>query len=123
MDELTYGPRSRKNARNLIEAAKELGYATSVVRTSFAGYIAPRDVVEHVMGVTEAVKDIEEGVTYPEPSKAVQAAPETPAAPRGNASRKIWEDFAREVGVDSEGLDYTELKRAATKAARTGKEN
>jgi hypothetical protein len=119
MDELTYGPRSRKNARALIDAAKDLGYATSVVRTSFAGYIAPRDVVERVAGV----KDIEEGVTYPEPPKPVYEPPAPSGVPRGNASRKIWEDFAREVGVDPEGLEYIELKRAATEAARTGKEN
>lgn len=119
MDELTYGPRSRKNARALIDAAKDLGYDSTVVRTAFAGYIAPRDVVERVAGV----KGIEEGVTYPPPSKAVHEPSVTPETPRGNASRKIWEEFAREVGVEPEGLEYTELKRVATEAARTGKEN
>lgn len=101
-----YGPRSRANARLLLDAAKALGYPASVVKTSRAGYSVPQDVLDAALGVEK----IEEGIFYPAPpeppSESQEEAPETvleeettPEKPRGNASREAWADYAKSLGV------------------------
>lgn len=95
-----FGPRSKANARLLLEAAKSLGYPSSVVKTSRVGYSVPQEVLDAALGVEK----IEEGVFYPappEPSPESQedtseTVPEgeTPTEkPRGNASREAWADY------------------------------
>lgn len=97
-----HGPRSRENARLLIDAAKALGYPTSVVKTTRGGYNAPADVVEAALGVA----NIEEGVTYPAPDEPKDEAPkdsgetERLERPNNGASLKEWSDYAKSVGVD-----------------------
>lgn len=121
-----YGPRSRNNARKLIDAALDLGYESRVVKTTVGGYVAPADVVDLV----EGIRHIEEGISYPAPV-AVVAAPQAVVGalevvvetPRGNAPRKVWEDFAAEQGIDGEGMEYAELKRVAIEAAQARKED
>lgn len=61
MNEATYGPRSKANARLLLDAAAGLGYPSRVVKTSRGGYTVPQDVLDAALGVEK----IEEGVFYP----------------------------------------------------------
>ena len=126
MENRKYGPRSRANARKLIDAALDLGYESRVVRTTIGGYLAPADVVDLVEGISH----IEEGVTYPVPVGVVAAPVVLLAAPKviveppkGNAPRWAWEDFAAEHGIDGEGMEYTELKRVAVEAAQARKDD
>ena len=118
METKSFGPRSRANARKLIEAAIDLGYDVMVVRTTVGGYIAPADVVDLGSGVA----GIEEGVTYPAPEESAPEVPSPIETPKGNAPRAVWEEFAAEHGIDGEGMEYAELKRVATEAAQEGKE-
>jgi predicted peroxiredoxin len=89
MTDAFYGPRSQANAQALLMAAAELGYDVRVVRTTLSGYLVPEAVLERVKGLD----GIQEGVTYPEPSRA-------PERPRGNASLAVWADYARALGVE-----------------------
>lgn len=104
-----HGPRSRDNARLLIDAAKSLGYPTAVVKTTAGGYKAPQDVVDAALGVS----GIQEGVVYPAPAEEVPVAPvadedaaeetveetDEPQRPNNGASRAEWVDYAkRSVG-------------------------
>mgnify|MGYP000961470219 CR=1 FL=1 len=117
-----YGPRSRNNARKLLDAARDLGYESRVVRTTAGGYVAPEDVVDLV----EGIRHIEEGVSYPPPTVlvGVVSAPKANIdPPKGNAPRKVWEDFAAEHGIDGYGMEYAELKRVAIEAAQARKED
>lgn len=102
-----YGPRSRDNARLLLDAAKELGYPTAVVKTTRGGYNAPEDVVQQVMGIA----DIEEGVNYPAPDEAPAPQESTPEVgeeqeapekvrPNNGASRADWVDYAESLGIE-----------------------
>lgn len=93
MDNAFYGPRSRENARLLLDAAEELGYPTSVVKTTRGGYNAPQDVVDTALGVD----GIEEGKTYPAPDDEGQKALERP---NNGASREDWKNYAESIGVE-----------------------
>lgn len=99
MNEATYGPRSRANARLLLEAAAGLGYSPRVVKTSRGGYTVPQDVLDAALGVEK----IEEGVFYPAPPEPPSVEPTEPLVtvekPRGNASREAWADYATSLGV------------------------
>lgn len=99
MNEVTYGPRSKANARLLLEAAAALGYPSRVVKTGRGGYVVPQDVLDAALGVEQ----IEEGVFYPappEPPPVEQtAAPVADEKPRGNASREAWADYAESLGI------------------------
>lgn len=94
MAEATYGPRSKNNATMLVNAARDLGYPTSVVKTTRGGYKVPQDVLDAALGV----ENIEEGVFYPAPDENVSeertAAPAEVEKPRGNASREAWAQYA-----------------------------
>lgn len=100
----TFGPRSRENARLLLAAARELGYPTSVVKTTRGGYDAPQDVVESVLGV----ENIEEGVNYPAPDEPSEddttvdenPEPQTLERPNNGASRQDWADYAESLGIE-----------------------
>jgi hypothetical protein len=99
MAEVTYGPRSRDNARLLLDAAAALGYPSTVVKTGRGGYLVPQDVLDTALGVEK----IEEGVFYPAPpetpSEGQEEAPVTVEKPRGNASREAWAEYAVSLGV------------------------
>lgn len=93
MANATYGPRSKANATLLVQTARDLGYPTSVVKTTRGGYTVPQDLLDAALGV----QHIEEGVTYPAPPESVpegQTAPAGTEKPRGNASREAWADYA-----------------------------
>lgn len=91
-----YGPRSRENARLLIDTAKALGYPTSVVKTTRAGYTAPEDVLQAILGVSE----VEEGVTYPAPEDVAPEGTQTLERPNNGASRAEWVAYAESVGIE-----------------------
>ena len=99
MNEVTYGPRSKANARILLEAAAALGYPSRVVKTSRGGYSVPQDVLDAALGVEK----IEEGVFYPAPTEPLSEEPTeasvTVEKPRGNASREAWAEYATSLGV------------------------
>lgn len=104
MTDGTFGPRSKRNATLLVNAARDLGYPTSVVKTTRGGYKAPQDVLDAALGVS----NIEEGVFYPAPSENVSEeqtdAPVEVEKPRGNASREAWVEYAN----TRFGLDVTD---------------
>lgn len=94
-----YGPRSRANARLLIDTAEALGFPTSVVKTTRGGYLVPEEILQAVLGVS----DIEEGVTYPAPADEAQVeqeADEKPERPNNGASRPAWAEYAQSVGIE-----------------------
>jgi hypothetical protein len=100
-----HGPRSKANAKALLDAAKALGYSSAVVRTTRTGYMAPQDVVETVLGVAH----IQEGVKYPapDPEPHKEALPK----PRGNGSREAWAEYAASVGVQiTDDLSRDDIK-------------
>jgi hypothetical protein len=100
MADVTYGPRSKANATMLVNAARDLGYPTSVVKTTRGGYKVPEDLLDAALGV----QDIQEGVVYPAPDENVSEgqtdAPAEDEKPRGNASREAWADYAKAHGID-----------------------
>lgn len=102
MTDTFYGPRSRENARLLLDAAAELGYDPFVIRTTRGGYTAPQDVVEAVLGVA----DIEEGKNYPAPVEDASEGQDDgedvtpPARPNNGASREDWKTYAESIGVE-----------------------
>lgn len=100
MADATYGPRSKHNATLLVNAARDLGYPTSVVKTTRGGYNVPQEVLDAALGVD----GIEEGVFYPAPDENVSAGQEDAPAeddkPRGNASREAWADYAQAHGFE-----------------------
>lgn len=117
MREATYGPRSRHNASLLIEAASELGYPTSVVKTTRGGYRVPEDVLEAALGIEK----VEEGVFYPapddSPAEPQEAAPDEVAnKPRGNASREEWAKFAEPRGITvTDDMSRDDIKNLVNK--------
>lgn len=111
MTDVTYGPRSKDNATILLAAARDLGYPTSVVKTTRRGYVVPEDVLEAALGV----QGIQEGVTYPAPDEsapeAQEKAPTADEKPRGNASREAWADYAKSRGVQiTDDLSRDDIK-------------
>lgn len=91
-----YGPRSRANARMLIDAAASLGHPSSVVKTTTTGYRVPRDVLEIALGVEKIQPDVE----YPEPISTEEApAIEEPPRAGPGSSRQAWVDYAAALGV------------------------
>lgn len=100
MADATYGPRSKHNATLLVNAARDLGYPTSVVKTTRGGYKVPQEVLDAALGV----EDIEEGVFYPAPDENVSEgqtdAPVEDDKPRGNASREAWAEYATNHGIE-----------------------
>lgn len=98
-----HGPRSKANAKALLEAAKLLGYPSTVVRTTRTGYMAPEDVVQTVLGVAH----IEQGVQYPAPEPEPTPIPK----PRGNGSREAWAEYAASQGVEiTDDLSRDDIK-------------
>lgn len=100
MSEVIHGPRSKANARLLLDAAAALGYPARVVKTARGGYLVPQDVLDTALGVEQ----IEEGVFYPAPpeppSESQEDGSATAEKPRGNASREAWADYAKSLGVN-----------------------
>lgn len=94
MADTFYGPRSKTNARMLLEAASSLGMHPRVVRTRSNGYVVPQEVLEAVLEVS----DIKPGVEYPAPS------PEPPRAGAGS-SRGAWSAYAESLGIDVQDDD------------------
>jgi hypothetical protein len=100
-----HGPRSKANAKALLDAAASLGYSSAVVRTTRTGYMAPQDVVEAVLGVAH----IQEGVVYPAPH--TDPPKEPVEKPRGNGSRDAWAQYAASRGVEiTDDLSRDDIK-------------
>lgn len=95
-DNTFYGPRSRENARLLLDAAAELGYPSTVVKTTKGGYTAPEDVVEMATGIA----GIEEGETYPAPDGEQEENKAPVERPNKGASREEWKNYAESIGIE-----------------------
>lgn len=81
-----YGPRSRENARTLIEAAAVLGVDVRLVRTTTGGYLVPAEVLAFIRGTSH----IEEGRVY-----------DAPKRPGLNEKKEVWVEYATTVlGLD-----------------------
>jgi len=111
MANATYGPRSKHNATLLVQAARDLGFPTSVVKTTRGGYTVPQEVLDAALGV----EGIEEGVFYPapdeNPSEEQNDAPAEDEKPRGNASHAAWADYAKSHGFEiTEEMSRDDIK-------------
>lgn len=111
MTDATYGPRSKANATLLVQTARDLGYPTSVVKTTRGGYKVPQDLLDAALGI----QNIEEGVTYPAPPENVSQEPSAASdegdKPRGNASREAWAEYAQAHGVEvTDDLSRDDIK-------------
>lgn len=118
MADVHYGPRSRANARALLEAAEGLGLPGEVVRTQTGGYLVPEEVVAVVQGVDH----IEEGKEYEAPANPDPISPEPepvspePVAPEPEAKEsQAQEEVKRPSQADSkaEWLAYALNKNLA----------
>lgn len=84
-----YGPRSRANAKALLDAAAVLGVDVRAIRTTQGGYLVPAEVLALVKGTSR----IQEGVEY--------AAPTRPGI---NEKKEVWFEYATTVlGLDIAG--------------------
>lgn len=63
-----YGPRSRENARLLVDAAASLGVDKRLIRTQAGGYLVPVEVLDFING--EGEHEAEEKVEEKRPSQA-----------------------------------------------------
>lgn len=98
MADVPYGPRSKANARALLDAAAELGLHPGVVRTQAGGYLVPEEVVAIVVGV----QHIEENHEYeppPAPEVTPEAAVETPKRPAVNEPKDVWVNYATAINL------------------------
>ena len=98
MADTFYGPRSRANAKALLDAATVLGLDARVVRTTQNGYLVPEEIVASL----DTLSEIEEGVVYPVPEEVTGTTPteEPLERPRGNFGRETWVAYAASIGVD-----------------------
>lgn len=98
MTDVFYGPRSRANARALLDAVKVLGLDARVVRTTLNGYFVPEEVVASL----DNLSHIEEGIVYPVPEENTPPADEPVERPRGNFGREAWAAYyATKFGTDA----------------------
>lgn len=116
MADAYYGPRSRSNARALLDAAAALGFDSRVVRTAQNGYMVPEEIVAYLA----PLKEIEEGVVYPPPQ---EAPPVVLERPRGNFGREKWADYARFRGIAVTDEDTRDDLIAKVDALENEKEN
>lgn len=107
---MKYGPRSRTNARKLIQAATDLGFDTRVVKTTVGGYDAPQEVVLRVMGIDPD-----------EPTVVEKEPTEVAEKPAGNRSRDAWETYATSIGVQVDHAMTRNDIRDAVQAHEEGK--
>lgn len=106
MADTSFGPRSRANARALLDAAESLGLHPGVIRTQVGGYLVPEEVAAIVLGVSE----IEEGVNYDAPPAETTEVPEVPKTvetveveapkrPAVNEPKDVWVTYATATGL------------------------
>lgn len=121
MADAFYGPRSRENARLLLDTAASLGYGPEVIRTQIGGYLIPEDVSDAL------AKDIQETAALNE--QALQEAQEQEekvqeveevARPAQADSKADWLAYAQHKGLDvTEDNTKAEIVEAVKKAEET----
>lgn len=102
-----FGPRSRHNARLLLDAAAALGVDPTTIRTQAGGYLVPQEILDLL---AQAIP-VEEGTEYPAPVEATpqeEVAPEAttvteevaaPKRPGKNDSKATWEEYISTLGI------------------------
>jgi hypothetical protein len=99
-DTAFYGPRSRENARLLLDAAKALGVHPREIRTQVGGYIVPVKVVDHINGDTEETGEVAEATEV----DSVSPTKDEPKRPSTADSKAEWLAYAQ----DGLGLSVTD---------------
>lgn len=116
MADAFYGPRSRENARLLLDTAKDLGLGPEVVRTQVGGYLIPEAVSDAI------AQRLQEEAAAAEEAEAQRLAAEEEARAAAEAEKvaeeKVDDEAKRPSQADSKadwlayatgkGLDVTE---------------
>lgn len=94
-----YGPRSRANARLLLDAAKALGIHPREVRTQMGGYLVPEEVVDYINRDLDIQDEDDKGGTDETPVP-VDTAKHTPDRPSTADPKADWLAYAQAIGLD-----------------------
>lgn len=94
-----YGPRSRQNARLLLDAAAALGIDPTTIRTQVGGYLVPQEILDLI---TESVP-VQPDTEYPPPGEATTTVTKdedpAPKRPGKNDSKATWAEYAAALGL------------------------
>lgn len=97
-----YGPRSRENARLLLDAANALGVHPRDIRTQVGGYLVPEEVVDYINEGLEVSEESEpqdhETVTEHEEQTSEGIAALT--RPSTADPKADWLAYAQSLGLD-----------------------
>lgn len=105
-----YGPRSRANARLLIDTAKALGLSTRVVKTQMGGYSVPVEIIDAINADLEIKEEANEVETTEEQG-------DQPKRPGQNDPKADWLTYAQATGLDvTEDSTKAEIIDAVKKA-------
>lgn len=129
MADAFYGPRSRENARLLLDTAKGLGLGPEVVRTQAGGYLIPEAVsdavAQRLQEEAAAIEAAEEAARAAEEEARVAAEAEKQAEeeskrPSQADSKADWLAYATSKGLDvTEDNTKAEIVEAVKKAEET----
>lgn len=92
-----YGPRSRENARLLLDAANALGIHPREVRTQIGGYLVPEEVVDYINRDLEDQGEVEEVVHEENVPVDTEHTPDRPSTADPKAD---WLAYAQALGLD-----------------------
>jgi len=128
MADAFYGPRSRENARLLLDTAKDLGLGPAVVRTQVGGYLVPEEVVDKINEAVVAEAErlaAEEAEAEAERQRAVEEEENAKAdsetkRPSQADSKAAWLAYAQAKGVEvTDENTKAEIVEAVKKAEET----
>lgn len=128
MADAFYGPRSRENARLLLDTAKGLGLGPQVVRTQVGGYLVPEEVVDKINEAVVAEAErlaAEEAEAEAERQRAAEEEEKAKAdsevkRPSQADSKADWLAYAQAKGVEvTDENTKAEIVEAVKKAEET----
>lgn len=128
MADAFYGPRSRENARLLLDTAASLGYGPEVIRTQVGGYLIPEDVsdalakdIQETAALNEqALREAEEQEAEKEKEQVEEQKVEEVARPAQADPKADWLAYAQHKGLDvTEDNTKAEIVEAVKKAEET----
>lgn len=105
MAEAFYGPRSRENARLLLDAAKALDIHPREVRTQVGGYLVPEKIVDYINGeAPEAPESDAESQGAAESTEVSDSGTQEQEAPVKRPSvpdaKADWLEYAQHIDLD-----------------------
>lgn len=129
MADAFYGPRSRENARLLLDTAEALGLGPEVVRTQAQGYKVPEEIVDAINAeveetarlAAESQAEAEEAQRLAAEEEAARKAAEEEAKRPSQADSKAdWLAYATSKGIDvTDDNTKAEIVEAVKKAEET----